>query len=141
MATIRRIGLTRDPPDGWPLDRLFVGVATLRTTRELFSQAFSQRAWDLSLRTGVSPQGSANSLERLRQLGLVREYLGEPWEASRFRLDSSHYLFQPLADLFAAERDACRAAFAAERKSRSEARRRGPRGGSAAPPDGSSTPT
>jgi hypothetical protein len=136
VSIIRRIGLTRDPPGGWPLDRLFVGVATLRTTRELCSHVYPLRAWDLSLRTGVSPQGSANALERLHQLGLVEECIGEPWEASWFRLDRSHYLFQPLAELFAVERDACRQALAAERKAWREARRRG----FGASPDGSSTP-
>ena len=119
--------------------------------RELFRYRYSVRAWDLSLRTGVTPQGSANSLERLHRLGLVEECLSDPWEASRFRLDSEHYLFQPLADVFAAEYDACRSAFVAERKARSEAKRRrrggpaGPEGGSkgpggGAPPGGSSTP-
>jgi hypothetical protein len=113
-----------------------VGVATLRTTRELFRHGYPLRAWDLSLRTGVTPQGSANSLERLHRLGLVEEYVSDPWEASRFSLDDTHYLFQPLADLFAAEYDACRSAFVAERKARSEATRRrrgGPAGGSSMP--------
>ena len=132
-----------------------MGVATLRTTRELFRHVYSLRAWDLSLRTGVTPQGSANSLERLHRLGLVEECISDPWEASRFCLDSTHSLFQPLADLFAAEYDACRSAFVAERKARSEAKRRrrgGPKGfeggdpgggdpGAGAPPGGSSMPT
>jgi hypothetical protein len=124
-----------------------VGVATLRTTRELFRHVYPLRAWDLSLRTGVTPQGSANSLERLHRLGLVEECISDPWEASRFRLDSEHYLFQPLADLFAAEYDACRSAFVAERKARSEAKRRrrdapkGPDDGApGVPAGGSSTP-
>jgi hypothetical protein len=90
---------------------------------------YSLRAWDLSLRTGVTPQGSANSLKRLQRLGLVEECISDPWEASRFRLDSAHSLFQPLADLFAAEYDSCRRAFVAERKARREAKRSsGPEG-------------
>lgn len=110
--------------------------------RELFRYRYSVRAWDLSLRTGVTPQGSANSLERLHGLGLVEQCVSDPWEASRFRIDSEHYLFQPLADLFAAEYDACRSAFVAERKARSEAtrRRRGGRGGAGASAGGSSMP-
>ena len=136
VSTIRRIGLSPDPSGGWPLDGLFVGVATLRTTRELFDHVYPLRAWDLSLRTGVTPQGSANSLVRLHRLGLVEECINDPWEASRFRLDRGHYLFRPLADVFAAEYDACRSAFVAERRARSEAKRR--RRG--APPGGSSTP-
>lgn len=102
------------------------------------------RAWDLSLRTGVTPQGSANSLERLHRLGLVEECVSDPWEASRFRLAREHYLHQPLADVFAAEYDACLSAFVAERRARSEAKRRrrggpeGPDGG--APAGGSSMP-
>jgi hypothetical protein len=68
VSTIRRIGLTRDPLGGWPLDHLFVGVATLRTTRELFFQDYALRAWDLALRTGVTPQGTTDSLRRLERL-------------------------------------------------------------------------
>ena len=104
MSKIRRIGLTRDPPGGWPLDRLFVGVATLRTTRELFRQAHWMRAWDLSLRTGVSPQGSADALARLDRLGLVS--VSASWtmgEAPWFKLDDSHLLAESLAKLFHAE--------------------------------------
>ena len=122
-----------------------MGVATLRTMRELFRYRYSVRAWDLSLRTGVTPQGSANSLERLHGLGLVEQCVSDPWEASRFRIDSGHYLFDPLADLFQAEYDACRSAFVAERRARSEAKRRrrsrrGGAGGPGAPAGGSSMP-
>ena len=34
----QRRGLRPEPEDGWPLDRLLVGVGTLRTMRELFLQ-------------------------------------------------------------------------------------------------------
>ena len=127
MSGIRRIGLTRDPPGGWPLDNLFVGVATLRTIRELFCHSRVLRAWDLSLRTGVSPQGSANSLERLRKMGLVAAYKGDPGEARWFRLDGEHYLVEPLGSLFAVEWAACRDGIEAERRARLK------RGGSSTP--------
>lgn len=106
----RRRGLRRDPPGGWPLDRLLVGVATLRTTRELFIldpewSNGSPRAWDLSLRTGVSPQGSADALERLRRLGLVHVLdPTRPGRAPGHRIDWVHPLATPLARLFEAER-------------------------------------
>jgi hypothetical protein len=111
VSAIRRIGLTRDPPGGWPLDQLFVGVATLRTTRELFRQSDDVRAWDLALRTGVTPQGTTDSLRRLERLGLVRVF--PAWadgHAPSFRLDQSHYLVALLGRLFHAERVAARRA-------------------------------
>lgn len=105
MANIRRKGLRPVPQAGWPLDHLFVGVATLRTMRELFRQAPAYgpavRAWDLALWSGVSPQGSA--------VGLVQRLLSDPGHAPRFRLDLDYPLFHPLAALFEAERVACRA--------------------------------
>jgi hypothetical protein len=104
MSRIRRIGLTPDPPGGWPLDHILVGVATLRTIRELFCHSESLRPWDLSLRTGVTPQGSAYALKRLCELGLVAEYLPrEAGQAYRYRLDEGHFLFKPLGRLFSAE--------------------------------------
>ena len=115
---VRRIGLTRDPPGGWPLDHVLVGVATLRTIRELFCHGDVQRAWDLSLRTGVSPQGSANTLSRLRELGLVKAYEGDPGQARWYCLDREHYLVEPLGWLFAAEWSACQKAIRAERRGR-----------------------
>lgn len=128
---IRRIGLTRDPPGGWPLDNLLVGVATLRTIRELFCHGRALRAWDLSLRTGVSPQGSANTLARLWEAGLVEAYEGDPGEARWFRLVDEHYLVKPLGRLFAVEWGACRGALKAERRAR--LKRGGLRGGSSTP--------
>ncbi|MGH7572516.1 MAG: hypothetical protein ACREMK_11845 [Gemmatimonadota bacterium] len=109
------MGLRREPAGGWPLDQLFVGVATLRVTRELFllnrpPSAGPQRAWDVALRSGVTAQGSADSLERLNRLGLVKMVSSgqacraAPW----FRLDGSYPLFGPLADLFEAEQALCR---------------------------------
>lgn len=52
-SVIRR-GLRREPEGGWPLDRLFVGVGTLRVMREMvkLAQDFPgtpQRAWDVAL--------------------------------------------------------------------------------------------
>ncbi|MFQ5680362.1 MAG: hypothetical protein ACE5HP_13000 [Gemmatimonadota bacterium] len=110
MSRIRRRGLRREPPDGWPLDDLLVGVATLRTIRELFKEdhlsdhSLPPRAWDLALWSGVTPKGCANSLERLRRLGLAHAIRGRRrGEAPGFRLDWSHPLVNPLARLFAAE--------------------------------------
>lgn len=111
MSRLRRIGLRREPPDGWPLDRLFVGVATLRTTREMFLQGYARslRAWDLALWSGVTAQGSAEALARLRRLGLVAVFPPDgPGHAPRFRLDPDYPLLAPLAALFEAERAACR---------------------------------
>lgn len=111
MSRIRRRGSRLEPMDGWPLDHILVGVATVRTLRELFTQAVSPhgytvRAWDLALGTGVSPQGSANSLERLRRAGLVDAYPSPPGYASRYGL-VDHPLLDPLSRLFDAERRAC----------------------------------
>jgi hypothetical protein len=104
VSKIRRIGLTPDPPGGWPLDHLFVGVATLRTTRELFAQGRAMRAWDLALRTGVSPQGSADALARLERLGLAWAVTDPPrGYAASFTIDHSHALVKPLSRLFSAE--------------------------------------
>ncbi|MGH7558589.1 MAG: hypothetical protein ACREMD_12580 [Gemmatimonadota bacterium] len=111
MSRIRRIGLRREPGGGWPLDQLFVGVATLRTTRELFLQRSwsPHRPWDLALWSGVTPQGSADSLERLNRLGLVTMLpSGRAGHAPWFRLDHSYPLIGPLAELFEAERALCR---------------------------------
>ncbi len=106
MSRIRRIGLTPDPTGGWPLDHILVGVATLRTIRELYCHPESLRPWDLSLRTGVTPQGTANALKRLRELGFVAEHPPrETGQAFRYRLDRSHFLREPLGWLFSAEED------------------------------------
>jgi hypothetical protein len=90
---------------------MLVGVATTRTMRELFMQAHSQhgptvRAWDLALYSGVSPQGSTNSLVRLCGAGLVDVFPSDPGCAPRFGL-IEHPLLNPLGHLFAAERRAC----------------------------------
>lgn len=110
----RRRGLRAEPEDGWPLDRMLVGVATLRTMRELFLQdiEFSReprRAWDLSLNNGVTPQGSAESMLRLAGEGLAREV--PPREARRamgYRLERGHPLAGPLGHLFKVEQRICR---------------------------------
>lgn len=109
MSKIRRRGLRRRPEGGWPLDGLFVGVATLRTAREQFKQSREEpesqpRAWDLALWSGVTPQGSADALDRLHRSGLVT--IASPrtrWRAQRFQLDREHPLYAPLARLFDAE--------------------------------------
>lgn len=113
MSKKRRRGLRWEPMDGWPLDHLLVGVATLRTIRELLIQDFESkegtpRAWDLALWNGVTPRGSANSLERLHRLGYVHELPPErPWRAVRYRLARGHPLVAPLRQLFDAERLMC----------------------------------
>lgn len=104
-----RKGLRRVPRGGWPLDGLFVGVATLRTTRELFQQAKewprdAPRAWDLALWNGVSPQGSADALERIERVGLATALRPRhPGRAPGYRLEWRHPLARPLAGLFKAE--------------------------------------
>jgi hypothetical protein len=109
MSRIRRKGFRREPEGGWPIDEMFVGVATVRTIRELFRREAqfgdAVRAWDLALWSGVSPQGSANSLERLERLGLVQvTFPGSAYQAKEYRLDPAHPLYGPLARLFDAER-------------------------------------
>ncbi len=111
------MGLRREPPGGWPLDRLFVGVATLRTTRELFRQSQELhweplRAWDISLWSGVTPKGSTDSMNRLARLHLVTVVTpgtrGRPQRAPEFALDETHPLVAPLNAIFAAERSLVR---------------------------------
>ena len=110
----RRRGLRPEPEEGWPLDRMLVGVATLRTMRELFLQdvEFSRtprRAWDLALYNGVTPQGSAESLLRLAGEGLARGVPPEdPRRAMGYRLEPGHSLADPLRRLFRAESRVCR---------------------------------
>ena len=109
MSRVRRSGLRREPPGGWPLDRVFVGVATLRTLRELFTLeespgVYPNRAWDVALWSGVTPQGSADALDRLHRVGLVQCFRPDRiGEARSFRLDRDYPLAAPLARLFAAE--------------------------------------
>lgn len=104
------MGLRRVPAGGWPLDRLFVGVGTLRTTRELFWQsgephAEPLRAWDLSLWSQVTAQGSIDSVDRLERLGLITVVRpGRPRRAKEFVLEQGHPLAAPLRILFNAER-------------------------------------
>lgn len=113
-GTQRRRGLRPNPVDGWPLDDVLVGVGTLRTMRELFRQhdeapREGPRAWDLALRSGVSAQGSADSLERLERAGLVTALARErPWRARGYRLKRHHPLVVPMRRLFEAERSVAR---------------------------------
>lgn len=110
MSRRRRRGLRREPEGGWPLDHVLVGVATTRTLRELFRQdsewpGHRPRAWDLALWSGVSPQGSVNSMERLARVGLVKAIpSGRAGYAPTFRIDGKYPLVGPLARLFTAER-------------------------------------
>ena len=99
-----------DPPGGWPLDRVLVGVGTLRTMRAIYYRQGGRdpdplRAWDLALRANVSVQGAATSLERLERETLLEAFppLG-PGGARRSRIDPTHLLCGPLARLFEAER-------------------------------------
>lgn len=114
MGGTRRRGLRPDPMTGWPLDEVLVGVATLRTMRELIRQSDrapleGPRAWDLALQNGVSAQGSANSLERLERAGMVTALTPErPWRARGYRLKRGHPLVVPLRRLFRAERSVAR---------------------------------
>ena len=105
-----RRGLRGRPPGGWPLDRILVGVAALRTTRELFhlQERFDHeplRAWDLALWGGISPQAARRALQRMEELGLVRvEPPSRAGRARRHGLVRDHALAAPLARLFEAER-------------------------------------
>lgn len=100
----------RGPPGGWPLDRVLVGVGTLRTMRELFHRQRGPapnplRAWDLALRTAVSVQGAADSLRRLEREGLLEVFPpADPGGAARYRLDAMHPLHASLAHLIETER-------------------------------------
>ncbi len=107
---VPRRGLAATPESGWPLDQLFVGVATLRTTRQLLRPSGvlcggSVRAWDVALWSGVTPQGTRYCMERLEHAGLVRQVArGKSWHATTYRLVERHPLIEPLSGLFMAER-------------------------------------
>lgn len=98
------------PVDVWPLDRLLVGVGTLRTTRELMRRSRGEhagplRAWDLALRSQVTVQGSSNAVDRLEAIGLISIVrCAGPGRAKEFSLVHPHPLTAPLAHLFHAER-------------------------------------
>lgn len=105
-----RRGLAATPESGWPLDQLFVGVATLRTTRQLLRlsggalRGGSVRAWDIALWSGVTPQGTRYCMERLERVGLVRQVApGKSWHATTYRLVERHRFVEPLLTLFRAE--------------------------------------
>jgi len=106
---VPRRGLAATPENGWPLDRLLVGVATLRTTRQLLRpvgalRGGSVRAWDIALWSGVTPQGTRGCMERLERVGLVREVArAKSWHATTYRLVERHPLVEPLLTLFRAE--------------------------------------
>lgn len=107
---VPRRGLAATPESGWPLDQLFVGVATLRTTRQLLRptgalRGGSVRPWDIALWSGVTPQGTRYCMERLERVGLVRQVArGKSWHATTYRLVERHPLIEPLSNLFMAER-------------------------------------
>jgi hypothetical protein len=106
---VPRRGLAARPESGWPLDRLFVGVATLRTTRQLLRptgvlRGGSVRPWDIALWSGVTPQGTRYCMERLECVGLIREVpRGKSWHATTYRLVDRHPLIEPLSNLFRTE--------------------------------------
>lgn len=137
----QRRGLRPEPEDGWPLDRLLVGVGTLRTMRELFLQdakspADPKRAWDLALWCGVTPQGAAKSMSRLTREELVRELPPDrPGRAPAYRLVRGHPLVTPLARLFAVEERAWRRQVIGHRERAARARRARLRPGPAVPPE------
>jgi len=83
VSEIRRIGLTWEPPEGWPL----------------------------ALRTGVTPQGCRKALVRLERGELVHRCVADEGSAARFALDLEHPLVPPLRELFEAERASVRSAW------------------------------
>lgn len=97
------------PENGWPLDRLLIGVAAVRVTRELFLQKARWpeepvRAWDLALWSGASPQSAARALKRMEGLELVQLVTAPRHDrAAHFQLVPDHPLTPPLGRLFAAE--------------------------------------
>lgn len=106
---VPRRGLAATPEDGWPLDELFVGVATLRTARQLLRptgalRGESVRPWDVALWSGVTPQGTRYCMERLERAGLVRQVArSKSWHATTYRLVGRHPLVEPLSSLFRTE--------------------------------------
>ena len=105
MSKIRRIGLSWEPPDGWPLDTLLSGPARVRAIRELSTaDRVAFRAWDLALRTGVSPQGCEKVLLAFERAELVHRCVADPGSARHFALDQEHPLVPALRGLFADDR-------------------------------------
>lgn len=110
FQTESRRGLAAKPESGWPLDQLFVGVATLRTTRQVLRpsgalRGGSVRPWDIALWSGVTPQGTRYCMERLERVGLLRQVApGKSWHATTYRLVERHPLIAPLSGLFMTER-------------------------------------
>lgn len=109
MTGAPRSGLRGRPEDGWPLDRVWVSVAAVRSTRELFHQkarGFPEpvRAWDLALWSGVSPQGAGSALRRMERIELVEATPPDrPGRARGYRVVPTHPLAAPLTSLFRAE--------------------------------------
>lgn len=108
----RARGIRRPPPGGWPLDRVLVGVCTVRTFREMVlhrseTTVEALRGWDVGLWSGVSAQGATESLQRLHREGLMTELPpNRPGRARRYRLALDHPLCPPLVRLFERERRA-----------------------------------
>lgn len=109
MSRTRRRGLGQEPPGGWPLDEVLVGVGTLRTIRELIRQdrrsgGEAARAWDLALWCGITVPGATKSLERLHGASLVtRVPPDRTWRAAAYRLNTAHPLVPPTTALLEAE--------------------------------------
>lgn len=116
MLGRRERGLRLPPGGGWPLDRILVGVGTLRTLRELalrhgpygYPAEGILRPWDVALWSGVSAQGASDCLKRLHRAGLVAELPREsPGAAHRYRLNRNHLLCPSLIGLFQREASIC----------------------------------
>lgn len=102
-------GYRRRPDGDWPLDDVLIGVKSLRTLRELMRQENQERRrppsprrpWDVALWCGVTPQGSAEILDRLHRLGMVERFPPSArGRARRFRLARKHPLVAPIERLF-----------------------------------------
>lgn len=112
MLGRRERGIRLPPGGGWPLDRVLVGVGTLRTFRELalrqgpygYPAERVLRPWDVALWSGVSAQGASDCLKRLHRAGLVVELPPESSGAAhRYRLNVKHSLCPSLIRLFQRE--------------------------------------
>lgn len=111
MLKAYREGPTRRPnANDWVLDQVLVGVGVLRVLRGILRKDGVRRdgtfrAWDVSWWCNVTPPGTAKVLRRLERCGLVEQvWPAEGDRAATWRVVDTHELYEPLRELFAAER-------------------------------------